>query len=889
MLIKNLFRHWTYQVFSPGTILREKYESFKDLLEHDKAAHEFMASLEDIYYTQKKCDFQAVVKTYEQFADSVSKMVEELLKMSPSSYWSLKSYFKKFDFYIRFMIAPKEFEFSPPFTIKFDKISSFNETMAGKKALSLSRLNKDLNLPAPHGFVITTNAFHYFLETNRLKEPINERLANLDISDTSSLELTALEIEQLIVNAIVPEDIDTAITDSMESLGKGMDFRVALRSSAAKEDGRASFAGQYLTLLNVEKKKVLKGYKQIIASKYSAQALFYRISHGILDDETPMAVLVLEMIDSQSSGVIYTRDIEEPLSDNLLIHSVWGQGGLLVEGEVSPDLIKVSKIKPKTIVSTKTAAKLKVMVLAPDIQTQIIDTDQQQQNLLSLDKVSALTLATWGISLEAYFNEPQDIEWCQDKSGKLFILQSRPLNMPEPYIQKIAESTQVPEDKLGDKLGDKIEDKTGNKIDHKIICSKGEQVYPGIGSGPVFILEQLSQLNQIPQGSVLVVRHGLPQFVTAINKINGIIIATGSRASHFASIAREFGVPSIVNVTKGFHDLIPGSIVTVDADNCIVYEGKVKSPRKEAIPKDNFFQDSSFMNKLQYVINFCTKLKLTDPESSSFVPEACRSLHDIIRFTHETAVKGMFLGGNRKGNRKKGAKKLISGIPMLFYVLDVGQGIKDVQKNNILKSDDLKNKKQLNEKFIKPEDIASIPMKFVLKGLSDPAICWSETSHFDWEEYDRIVMAGGIISADAPQFGSYAVVSKEYLNVNFRFGYHFVILDTICTDSKKDNYILFRFSGGGGSPAGKARRASFIKGILTRLNFLVQIKSDLIDAEFKHGSLKTMEKTLEIIGRLLGATKLMDMYLKENMPIEQMVDDFMNGRYDFRPNVEEEL
>ncbi len=864
MLLKNLFRYWTYQVFSPGIILREKYESFKALLEYDKAAHEFMASLEDIYYTQKKCDFQAVVKTYEHFAVAVLQMVEALLKMCPSNYWSLKDYFKKFDFYIRFMLAPPKFDFSPPFIIAFDKISSLNEAVAGKKAFCLSRLNRELHLPTPNGFVITTNAFHYFIEANDLREPINEKLANLDISDAASLEQTARKIEQLILNASIPENIAIAVKDATNFLEKDneINFRVALRSSAVKEDGKASFAGQYQTLLNVSKEDILNGYKHVIASKYSAQALFYRISHGILDDETPMAVLILEMIDSKASGVMYTHDIEEKLSDNLLIHSVWGQGGLLVEGEVSPDIIKVSKKDPVTIVSTKIATKQKQMILAPDIQTQTINTNQDKKNLLSLDEPCVLTLAGWGVRLETHFNQPQDIEWCQDKSGKLFILQSRPLNIHPGVIQNNEKLIKTPVKKNVD------------KITNKIICSGGEPVCPGVGSGPVYRLQHLSQTNQIPDGSVLVVRHALPQFVIAINKMIAIIIATGSRASHFSSIAREYGVPAIVNVKNGFNDLVPGSRVTVDADKCIVYKGRVKPLLERIAPKEDFFKDSSFMVKLQYVINFCTKLKLTDPESDSFVPEGCRSLHDIIRFTHETAVKEMFLIGDRKGGRKKGAKKLISNIPMLFYILDVGSGIKD---------------EQVDEKIIRPKDISSIPMKAVLKGLSNPGICWSETTHFDWEEYDKIVMAGGIISADSSMFGSYAVLSKEYLNVNFRFGYHFVILDTICSSSKKDNYILFRFSGGGGSPVGRSLRANFIKGILTRLGFMVKITSDLIDAEFKHGSLKTMEETLDMTGRLLGATKLMDMYLKENLDMELMIDDFMNGRYDFRSAVDKDL
>jgi pyruvate,water dikinase len=370
---------------------------------------------------------------------------------------------------------------------------------------------------------------------------------------------------------------------------------------------------------------------------------------------------------------------------------------------------------------------------------------------------------------------------------------------------------------------------------------------------------------------VLVVNHALPQFVRAINKITAIIINTGSRASHFSSIAREFGVPAIVNPKKGFHDLTRKNVVTVDAYKGIVYEGRVDSLLKKNIPKADFFTDSSFMVKLQYIINFCAKLKLTDPASEDFVPEGCRSLHDIIRFTHETAMREMFLIGNRKGGRKKGAKKLVSKIPMLFYVLDVGQGIKD---------------DAVNGNILKPENIASIPMNAILKGLFNPKICWSETTHFDWEEYDKIVMAGGIISADSPMFGSYAVVSKEYLNGNFRFGYHFVVIDTICSSLKQDNYILFRFSGGGGTPEGRALRADFIEKILTSLGFMVEIKSDLVGAQFRQGSLKTMQKNLDMIGRLLGATKLMDMYLKENLDINMLVDDFMNGRYDFRSAVE---
>ncbi len=95
MLLKNLFRYWTYQVFSPDTVLREKYEAFKSLLAHDKIAHEIMAELEEIYYNQERVDFQLITDKYNQLAEHVAGIINNLARMSPSRYLDLKTYFKK--------------------------------------------------------------------------------------------------------------------------------------------------------------------------------------------------------------------------------------------------------------------------------------------------------------------------------------------------------------------------------------------------------------------------------------------------------------------------------------------------------------------------------------------------------------------------------------------------------------------------------------------------------------------------------------------------------------------------------------------------------------------------------------------------------------------------
>jgi pyruvate,water dikinase len=280
----------------------------------------------------------------------------------------------------------------------------------------------------------------------------------------------------------------------------------------------------------------------------------------------------------------------------------------------------------------------------------------------------------------------------------------------------------------------------------------------------------------------------------------------------------------------------------------------------------NLIIDSPFMRKLNYIMSFVTTLELVDPESQSFVPQGCRSFHDIIRFSHEKAVQEMFHISDKRMRKIGGAKKLQTSIPMQFIVLDVGGGLRP----------GLENKKE-----IRIDDVANHAMQALFQGLSHPDIHWGSLIHFDWAEHDRIIMSGGIISPKATMFASHAVLSDDYMNLNLRFGYHFVIVDALCCAEAEDNYVLFRFSGGGADVDQRALRANFLSQVLRRLDFEVNKTSDLVDARLSGTNAKTTLEKLDILGRLLGATRLMDMYLNENSQVGQFVEDFMNGRYHF--------
>lgn len=848
MFNTRLFKYWTYQVFAPGTILREKYEAFKSLLGQDKRAHDLMAELEEIYHEQRKVDLTRIERIYNELSRCVLTIVDDLNCMVPSRYRSLQDYAKRLDAYGRFLFSPPTFNPGPPYILPLERVPDRSESLVGGKALHLAEIGKALQFPIPRGFVMTTRAFYAFLQYNDLQDYIKVKLEEVDIYDGSLLSRISGDLMGRIMGGRVPPEVNQAVSEAVGDLRKsaGKALSLAVRSSAMAEDRRSSFAGQYESLLNVREEEVLDAYRKVLASKYAPRALYYRISYGLSDSETPMAVLVLEMVDASASGVIYTRDLESSESDHLSLHAIWGLGELLVGGGTSPDRIRVKRAKPLEILDRRSGVKASEMISEEDGGVGIRPLDQEKAESFSLDDASALKLAGWALRLEEHYGKPQDIEWAADQRGNLFLLQSRPLQ-EEPAFQS-------------------PETCDFKDISARILIEGGEKACAGIGAGRVFRVDETSDLSKVPEGAVLVARHASPHYVGVLHRVSAVVTDTGSRAGHFASVAREFGVPALVNAGDTTERLAQGKEVTVYPDGGVVYEGIVEMMLESPCARRNLMEDSPFMRKLRYVVDFVSPLTLVDPETPAFAPEGVRSLHDIVRYSHEMAVREMFRTATGKFRRKGGARRLISKLPMLFYVLDVGGGLREMKSS---------------EKGVREKDILSLPMKQVLKGLNHPGIQWGDFTHFDWAEYDRIVMSGGIVSADSVMFASYAVVARDYLNLSLKFGYHFVVLDSLCSDHTDENYILFRFAGGAADMDKKLLRADFLKAILVRLGFTVEKKGDLVDAELKGEGREQMVERLDLLGRLLGATRLMDMYLKDSTMVETYAEDFMNGRYHF--------
>jgi pyruvate,water dikinase len=155
--------------------------------------------------------------------------------------------------------------------------------------------------------------------------------------------------------------------------------------------------------------------------------------------------------------------------------------------------------------------------------------------------------------------------------------------------------------------------------------------------------------------------------------------------------------------------------------------------------------------------------------------------------------------------------------------------------------------------------------------------------HYDWEGFARITGTDGIVRPDSKFLGSYAILSHDYLNFNIHFGFHFVVLDTLCGHELDENYIMLRFAGGGGDLYSRFLRLKFLEDILSHHGFKVAKKGDMIDAQLSRNDRQTLETKLEVVGQLLGCTRVLDMSLKDGSQVEELVERFMKGIYDFSP------
>jgi pyruvate,water dikinase len=456
--------------------------------------------------------------------------------------------------------------------VSLDQLGMDDVPLVGGKNASLGEMISNLGglgISVPGGFATTSSAFNNFLDNAGLTDKIHQTLEQLDTNDVRALAEIGSQVRAWVINAPLPEKFQQDISEAYASMAvDGKPATVAVRSSATAEDlPDASFAGQQETYLNISGiDQVLASIKLVFASLFNDRAISYRVHQGFEHSEVSLSAGIQRMVrsDLASSGVMFSIDTESGFEDVVFITSGYGLGETVVQGAVNPDEFYVYKktldTAERSILQKTRGSKLIKMIYAdgenPDESIKTVDVDPLDQNQFSINNEEVTALARMAVTIENHYGRPMDIEWAKDgENGQLYIVQARP---------------------------ETVQSRASQVIERFVLKQKVEPVLEGravgnrIGQGKVKIIEDLSQMDLIEDGDVLVTDMTDPNWEPIMKRASAIVTNRGGRTCHAAIIARELGIPALVGSGDGTRVLKHDEAVTVscsEGDTGYVYPG----------------------------------------------------------------------------------------------------------------------------------------------------------------------------------------------------------------------------------------------------------------------------------------------------------------------------
>jgi len=320
-------------------------------------------------------------------------------------------------------------EHSTSLIIPFSDIRATDLPLVGGKGANLGEMTY-AGFPIPTGFCLTTVAFHKFIESSSIADEIYESLDAITSKDLERVRVVGKEIRQKLLEVTFPKEIAEVFRMRWQQSGANLAYSV--RSSATAEDlPDASFAGQQDTYLNViGEPNLLDAIKRCWVSLFTDRAILYRCQHNFSHRDVLLSVVVQTMVQSETSGILFTADPLTGHRHTLSIDASFGLGEALVSGLVNPDAYKVDKINRK-IIAKQVSEKNTAIISEKDGGTRQETLSEGQRNKTVLTEKQILELTEIGCNIESHYGAPQDIEWAF-ANNEFYVLQSRPITSLYP-------------------------------------------------------------------------------------------------------------------------------------------------------------------------------------------------------------------------------------------------------------------------------------------------------------------------------------------------------------------------------------------------------------------------------------------------------------------------
>jgi pyruvate,water dikinase len=494
----------------------------------------------------------------------------------------------------------------------FRDCSYKNKHLVGGKCSSLGELynlSHKINFHIADGFALTTVLYDNFLEQNGISGRIEQKLADIDISDIELLEKESEDLRNMILDGTFTDEQKKIIEKSYTelcSIYHNQNLEVAIRSSAIAEDlANASFAGQQDTYLNIiGSDNIYDAVRRCFASLFNSRAVSYRKRYNISFSDVKISVAVQKMVRSDigSAGVAFSIDPESGYEKAIVINSSFGLGELVVSGGVKPDEFIMDKrvlkhIDADPIIMKKKGDKQTKIVYSDLGGTNEIETTLFEKVNFSLTNNQAITLARYVLLLEEEYSRMfdkkigVDVEWAIDGIDQMiYIIQTRP-----ETIHSCDNS-----------------DKTMT-LSRFILDEKGEELITGvavgerISSGKIKILKSMKEFKDFNEGDILVTDMTTPDWEPLMKISSGIITNKGGRTCHAAIVARELGLNAVVGTGTGteiLKNIAEATIFCADGEEGKIYKGLLK------------FHTESMEIKADMKMPIKLMLNIGNPESS---------------------------------------------------------------------------------------------------------------------------------------------------------------------------------------------------------------------------------------------------------------------------------
>jgi pyruvate,water dikinase len=324
---------------------------------------------------------------------------------------------------------------STQWILEFEKINQESVRSAGTKCANLGELMR-IGMPVPPGFVVTAQAFDFFLKATGADKEIDKRLKvfNELAGNIEDYEKLSQELSKIITSNDIPKELEEKMSKAYEALSTECNKKevpVAVRSSGCAEDlPTAAFAGQYDSYLNVMgDHELFERVRDCWASLFTSRSISYRKKNKLPIKDQLMGVIVQKVVHSRSAGVAFTALPSTGNTTWVMIEGNWGTAESVVQGTVTPDRCYVNK-KVLDIEEKNISQKLRQHVITTT-GTCEEDVPEEKQSEPCFSDKEARKIAEMAKMVESHYGRPQDIEWAIETDlpypDNIFLVQTRPI------------------------------------------------------------------------------------------------------------------------------------------------------------------------------------------------------------------------------------------------------------------------------------------------------------------------------------------------------------------------------------------------------------------------------------------------------------------------------